>query len=87
MEAGDLSRTERIVLAEHLSEQGRRVVPVADLIVAIDEIATRAGSPDIERDVGELEAIASAIDAFDPVPRPDISARLREVAARIRDYQ
>ncbi|KKK63904.1 hypothetical protein LCGC14_2989580 [marine sediment metagenome] len=91
MEIGHLSQTDRIILAEHLSKQGRRVVSVAELIVAIDEIATRPQSPDITQDAGQLEAIASAIDAFGTLPKkaclPGVAERIRKIAARMRDYQ
>ena len=72
-------------LAKALSPHGRRLIPVAELIAAIDRIATRPRSPDIERDVGRLEAVASAIDAFGAMPEkaspPNAAERIRKVAA------
>jgi hypothetical protein len=74
-----------------LDKIGRTLIPVDQLIAAINQLATRPRGHNIECDAAELEAVAYVIDTFGamlgkPTP-PDITVRIREVVKKMLDYQ
>jgi hypothetical protein len=73
-----------------LDKTGRTLIPVDQLIAAINQLATRPRGHDIERDAGIVGSIADALVSGEPMGPTwlkGVSERLAGVAKSMLDYQ